>query len=69
MIEDYSFGRMTIDGQAYTSDLIVYPDGRIQDSWWRGAGHRLCVEDIQSLIDSEPDVIVAGTGMSGKQAP
>jgi len=36
MIESYSFGQMVIDGQEYTSDLIIFPD-RINSSWWRNS--------------------------------
>jgi len=25
-IDSYSFGRIVIDGQVYTSDVIIYPD-------------------------------------------
>jgi hypothetical protein len=35
MIESFSFGRAVIDGRVYHSDLILFPDGRIQSSWWR----------------------------------
>jgi len=69
MIESYSFGRMVIDGKSYTSDLVIYPDGRIQDSWWRKSGHSLSDDDIRELMDSGPDVIVAGTGASGIMTP
>ena len=36
-IESYEFGRMAIDGKAYTKDLILLPD-RILDGWWRQEG-------------------------------
>lgn len=39
-IASYSFGKITIDGQTFTSDLIIYP-GRIDPSWWRREGHFL----------------------------
>jgi len=34
MIESISFGHITINSQTYHSDLIIYPDGRIEDNWW-----------------------------------
>lgn len=64
MIDSYSFGRMVIDGQAYTSDLIIYPD-HIAHSWWRKSGHKLCVEDIEDVFKLEPEVLVIGTGFAG----
>ncbi len=69
MIENCTFGVIVIDGKRYTSDLIIYPDGHIEDSWWRKSGHRLSSNDIDKLIKSEPEVIVAGTGISGLMKP
>ena len=68
-IDAYSFGSIVIDGEKHTSDVIVYPDGRVEDSWWRTGGHRLSAEDIPALIESAPDVIVAGTGAEGMMEP
>lgn len=65
MINSYDFGRIIVDGQRYTSDVIVLPD-RVKDSWWRREGHRLHIEDIERVIQKEkPDVLVVGTGYSG----
>jgi len=69
MIDSYRFGHMRINGQEYTSDLILFPDGRIRDSWWRTNGHRLAASDLADLIDSRPEVIVTGTGASGLMRP
>lgn len=33
-IEHYEFGKITIDGISYFSDIIIYPD-HIEDEWWR----------------------------------
>lgn len=69
MIESTAFGVMTIDGMTYTSDLILFPDGSVKDGWWRQRGHRLVVDDILALVDTAPEVIVAGTGTSGRMRP
>lgn len=69
MIESFSFGKMVVAGKNYTSDLIIYPGGRIQDTWWRESGHRMGVEDIIDLIIAAPDVIVVGTGVYGYMKP
>ena len=69
MIESTSFGAMTIDGRNYTSDLIIFPNGRIKDGWWRRSGHVLSVDDILALVDASPQCIVAGTGTSGRMRP
>lgn len=64
MIDSYSFGRMVIDGHTYTADLIIFPD-RIESSWWRKTGHKLCLEDIEDVFKEEPEAIVVGTGFFG----
>jgi len=69
MIDSSSFGQMVIDDIMYTSDLIIYPDRRVTDSWWRQSGHRLSSVDIDGLIKSNPEVIVAGTGVNGLMKP
>ena len=63
-IEDYQFGRIVIDGQAYTSDVIVYPD-RVDASWWRQEGHRLLPEDLPEVLSEPPEVLVVGQGRPG----
>lgn len=69
MIDSYSFGRIVIEGQQYTSDIIIYPEGKVESNWWRKNGHRLIVDDIKGLINANPDVIIAGTGASGLMTP
>ena len=69
MIESFSFGVMVIDGRRITSDLIIYPNGRIQDGWWRSRGHTLIRKDIQVLVDSKPEVIIVGMGVNGQMKP
>ena len=69
MIDSTTFGTISIDGKTYNSDVIIYPDGRVADSWWRASGHRLTLGDIQPLTASKPEVIVAGTGVNGRMIP
>jgi hypothetical protein len=69
MIEKCSFGSMVIDGRRYTSDLKILTDGRVQDGWWRARGHRLTWEDIESLVDPKPDLLVVGAGIYGRMKP
>lgn len=69
MIQEYSFGKIVVGGEAYHSDIIIYPDGRVQGSWWREEGHRLSEKDIIELINAKPEMIIAGTGASGLMVP
>ena len=69
MIQSTAFGVMTIDGRAYTSDLIIFPDASVKDGWWRQRGHVLSVDDVLTLVDAAPELIVAGTGTNGRMRP
>jgi len=63
-IASYRFGQVEIEGKAYRSDLIIYPD-RIDDHWWRKEGHSLKVEDLAEVVAAQPEVLVVGTGRFG----
>lgn len=67
-IEDYSFGRMQINGKVYTRDLKIIGSKVIPD-WWRRSGHLVTIEDITDLIDSGPGIIILGAGDPGRMIP
>ncbi len=64
MIESYRFGEMRIDGVSYTGDLIILPSG-VRPNWWRREGHRLCIDDLEEVLEERPEVLIIGTGYSG----
>ncbi len=68
-IASCSFGTLVINGKLYTDDLIIRPDGKILRPWRRKRGHQLSIDDLRELIDSSPEFIVAGTGVSGGVIP
>jgi hypothetical protein len=63
-IDDYSFGRIVINNEVYTSDVIIYPD-RVDASWWRKQGHYLQEDDLKDILIAQPDTLIVGTGYSG----
>ncbi|MFO7865909.1 MAG: MTH938/NDUFAF3 family protein [Candidatus Aminicenantes bacterium] len=65
MIESYSFGKMKINSDLYSKDLIVFPD-RIDSPWRRKSGHCLELEDIQAILEENPEVLIVGTGYAGR---
>jgi hypothetical protein len=65
MIEGYSFGVMTVRGENYTSDVILYPDGSVNSSWWRKSGHLLQVGDLDRTGQVNPEIAIIGTGAWG----
>jgi len=64
MIDSYSFGKISIDGKEYRTDVIVLQD-RVKDGWWRKEGHQLHIEDVESIPQERLDVLVIGTGAHG----
>jgi hypothetical protein len=68
-IESCAFGALVFNGRTYTDDLLIFPQGTVQTNWRRRRGHGLCMEDMAPLIDSAPEVIVIGTGVSGMVQP
>lgn len=63
-IDRYRFGEMVVDGKRYRRDLIV-TENDVVDSWWREQGHRLCLQDLESVLDQPPDLLVVGQGDPG----
>jgi hypothetical protein len=67
-LEDYSFGRLLVDGSEETRDVIVLP-GRVVRNWWRRDGHALVLEDLDDVLDELPARLVVGTGAYGRMHP
>lgn len=64
-IQNYRFGKMTIDNQEFTKDLLIGPD-KIYPNWWRQQGHVLTLADIETVLDEiKPDIFIMGTGYFG----
>jgi hypothetical protein len=63
-ITHYSFGRITVNHQTYTKDVIIFP-GRVFSPWWRKTGHYLEVEDLAEVIDADVSTVIIGTGYNG----
>ena len=63
-IDSYDFGRIVVDGKEYTSDVIIFPD-KVKDNWWRKEGHALHIEDIESVVKENLEVLIVGTGKYG----
>jgi len=64
-IESYAFGRITVDGQTYTQDLIILPH-RVRPNWWRKQGHSLHQDDLAEAVQAKPSILVIGTGNLGQ---
>lgn len=67
-IEGYRFGRIVVDGDEQTRDVIVLPD-RVVTEWWREEGHRLRLADLDDVLDELPERLLVGTGAYGEMRP
>jgi len=65
MIESYSFGKISINGNKFTSDVIIFPDN-VKSNWRREKGHLLQKNDLSEIIDYNPDVLIIGKGYYGR---
>lgn len=64
-IESYRFGRLIVDGQAHTKDVIILPD-RVIAGWWRQEGHSLLPADLEAVFDDQPDLLIVGQGTASR---
>jgi len=64
-IEGYKFGKIKINGEVYTDDVILLGD-EVKEGWWRKKGHQLSIEDLQEIIDYDPELLIIGTGSAGR---
>lgn len=60
-IDSYRFGRLVVDRQPHTKDLIILPD-KIVAGWWRKEGHTLLPDDLEEVFAARPDLLVVGRG-------
>ena len=67
-LEGYRFGRLVVDGEEQTRDLIVLPE-RVVTNWWRTDGHRLVLDDLEDVREELPQLLVVGTGAYGQMRP
>lgn len=64
-ITNYTFGHIEVDGQDYSTDVIITPKG-VQAGWWRKEGHNLAIDDLDTVIDAKPEVLIIGSGYYGR---
>ncbi len=67
-IDEYSFGRIVVDGEERTRDVIVLP-GRLVTNWWRANGHGLVLADLAGVLEDLPERLLIGTGAYGRMRP
>ncbi len=64
LITNYSFGNITVNGETYTKDIIIYPD-HVYSPWWRKEGHLLQTPDLSEIVNAKVPTLIIGTGLYG----
>ena len=67
-INHFSFGLIVIDNKKYRRDIIIYPDGKVENrkgGIWMFGSHSIKRSEIESLIQDNPEIIIIGTGTNG----
>ncbi len=64
-IDRYGFGYIVINGITYTRDLIILSD-KLITNWWRKEGHRIELDDLKDVLNSDLEYLVIGTGYFGR---
>ena len=67
-IEGYRFGRVLVDGEEQTKDVIVLPE-RVLTNWWRAEGHGLVLADLEEVLEELPAHLIVGTGRTASSVP
>ncbi len=64
IIDSYQFGLIVVNGESYTSDVLIFAD-RVKDNWRRRTSHQLHLDELSEALAEMPEVLVIGTGASG----
>ena len=62
IIEHYEFDRYSIAGKTYTGDITII-NGEV--GTWDRDDHLLYVDNVEELVDANPEYIIIGTGAFG----
>ena len=63
MIDDHKFGSFVVDGRMYLGDIKIV-NNRVRH-WEDRRKHIITLENIKDLLESNPEMIIIGTGNSG----
>lgn len=62
-LSGYRFGKIEVEGEVWTKDVMVLPKG--VKPWIRKEGHRVHPEDLKEALAERPELLLIGTGYSG----
>jgi hypothetical protein len=67
-IENFKFGSITIDGNTYSSDVIIRPDGQVKKRKKKlskaiyGTSHTISLEEARHIYKQEAPLLIIGSG-------
>lgn len=64
-ISDYSFGKITVNGKSYQSDVIITTN-EVKADWRRKQGHNLAITDLNEILKASPEILIIGSGYFGR---
>jgi len=64
-IDQYRFGSVSVAGESFTTDVII-GSASVSPGWRRRQGHCLNVEDLDPILEQNPEILVVGTGYYGR---
>jgi polyphosphate kinase 2 (PPK2 family) len=64
MIDKFEFGAIQVDGRKHDTDVVIYPDGRVEP-WHRSREHKVEARDLDKVLRDQPEVLIIGTGTTG----
>lgn len=62
VIDSYEAGELTVNGRQYRENLIISAE-MIKENWDIEHIRQLTTSHLQPLLDTEPEVIIIGTGL------
>jgi len=68
-VDSFEFGSIVVDGKRYGHDIFVFANGTVKPrkgGFWKFGSHVVKKGEIDELLKTNPDVILLGTGTSGR---
>jgi polyphosphate kinase 2 (PPK2 family) len=64
IVDQFEYGSIVIDGQTYESNVIIFPDGAVEQ--WQPKGEPILgPKHVAKVIKAKPEVVVIGLGTVG----
>lgn len=67
-IDELTFGSIVVEGKKYRRDILIFTDGMIKKrkgGFLMFGSHKIKRQELEELTQSQPEIIVVGTGTDG----